>query len=189
MIERLEQYDKELFLFLNGLHAEWLDSFMWFLSQKLVWIPLYALLLSLFVYRFGWKQSLIWILPAAVILIILSDQISVQLFKKVFERYRPCHNLDFKAIVHLIDGHCGGQYGFVSSHAANTFALAGFVTQIHKLKKLSILIFIWAALVSYSRIYLGVHYPMDIVGGAVLGILISYPLARIVNTKIELVKT
>jgi undecaprenyl-diphosphatase len=185
MIEKLETIDKALFLVLNGAHADWLDPVMWFFSKKAVWIPFYLFLLILFITQYGWRQTIVWILPAAALLIALSDQSSVHLFKRVFERYRPCHNLEIQAYVHLVNNYCGGKFGFVSSHASNTFALAFFVTRLSKWKSLSIVIFIWAIVVSYSRIYLGVHYPADILGGALLGTILAYLVTRFVSFKLK----
>lgn len=114
--------------------------------------------------------------PFIALVIVFSDQISVQLFKEAFMRLRPCHNPNIADLVHTINGECGGNYGFVSSHASNTFALALFVGLIFK-KHFSFLLYamlVWSALVSYSRIYVGVHYPADIVCGAILGSTIAF---------------
>ncbi len=124
----------------------------------------------------------------AVLVIVLSDQISVHAFKQVFLRYRPCHNLLLQAQVHLNDG-CGGMYGFVSSHAANTFALAMFLSLLfkNKIKYFGLAIFVWAAFVSYSRIYNGVHYPADIACGAILGMgigIVVFKIYQLLNKKI-----
>jgi undecaprenyl-diphosphatase len=107
------------------------------------------------------------------LVVTLADQISVHAFKEVFQRLRPCHNPELQDIVHLVNNKCGGQYGFVSSHAANTFAVAFFLKKLFAQKQFSIFIIFWAAIVSYSRIYLGVHFPLDVIGGAVLGTLIG----------------
>ena len=104
----------------------------------------------------------------------LADQISVKVFKEGFERLRPSHNPEIKDLIHTVKGYRGGQFGFVSSHAANTFAMAFFTSKLFRNRYYSWFIFIWAAVVSYSRIYLGVHYPLDIIGGALLGMLLGY---------------
>jgi len=116
----------------------------------------------------------------AVLVIVLADQISVHAFKNVFLRYRPCHNLALQAQVHL-NGGCGGTYGFISSHSANTFALAMFLTLLfkNKIKYFGLAIFFWAAFVSYSRIYNGVHYPADIAVGAIVGMGIGITVFKI----------
>ena len=140
-------------------------------TNKFTWIPLYLLLLF-----FVWRKSKnkMWIVMLSVaILITLSDQISVHLFKEIFQRYRPCHNLFLKDKVNLIHGECGGLYGFVSSHAANTFALTTFLSFFFRRKDFALCMYLWASFVSYSRVYVGVHYPFDIVGGMALGIMLG----------------
>lgn len=185
MIAELEKLDRSLFLLINGSHAPWLDSVMWFLSEKFVWIPFYLFLLISLMIHYGWKRTLIWIIPAVAITITLCDQVSVKLFKEVFERYRPCHNIELSSLVHLVDNHCGGQFGFVSSHAANSFGLATFVLLLTKWRPLAITMIIWAVMVSYSRIYLGVHYPGDVIGGAILGVLIGGSIALFLKSKLK----
>jgi undecaprenyl-diphosphatase len=172
VIETIKQIDTQLFLWLNTKHNSFFDFVMYWLSNKWVWIPFYAMLLYILIKQYGKKA--IGILITITVSIILSDQISTQLFKKNFLRYRPCHNLNLQTIMHL-NGDCGGMYGFVSSHAANSFALASllFFFLFTTNKKLGYLLFIWAMLVSYSRIYNGVHYPADIVGGMLVGITVA----------------
>jgi undecaprenyl-diphosphatase len=103
----------------------------------------------------------------------ISDFLSVNLFKEVFKRLRPCHNEEILNVVHLVNGHCGGKYGFISSHAANFFALATFSSLFLKNRYFTFIIFFIAVLVAYSRIYLGVHYPLDVFCGAIFGSFIS----------------
>ena len=170
--------DTELFLFLNGLHADWLDPIMIFISGKLSWTPFYLVLLYLIVKNYK-KQSIL-IIIGIILLIICSDQVSSSVFKPLFERPRPCHNEAIKDLVYLPDGHCGGAYGFISSHACNVFALAVFITHILKryYSKIGWVMFIWATLVAYSRIYMGVHYPGDVLVGATVGALIGWGFVR-----------
>jgi undecaprenyl-diphosphatase len=160
---------------------------MFWVSHKYFWLPLYAFFLFLAYKHFGKKVLLVAF--AAVLVIVLADQISVHAFKNVFLRYRPSHNLLLKDQVHL-NGGMGGMYGFVSSHAANTFALAMFLCLLfkEKIRYFGILVFLWAGFVSYSRIYNGVHYPSDIVAGAILGMGVGvavFKLFQFANQKLS----
>ena len=182
-------FDTELFLFLNGLHADWLDPIMTFISGKLTWTPFYLILLYLVIKNYK-KQSVLIIL-GIILLIVCSDQVSSGIFKPLFERPRPCHNEAIKDLVYLPYGRCGGAYGFISSHACNVFALAVFMTNILKryYRKIGWVMFVWASLVAYSRIYMGVHYPGDVIVGAAVGAIIgwlifkAYRLWRMMNGK------
>jgi len=172
MLETMESIDIALFLFLNSLHHASLDSLMLWISDKYIWIPFYLILLALIIRKHE-LRSLIIVVPALIFLITLSDQISVHVFKNGFERLRPCYNEDISDLIYLL-GNCGGRYGFISSHATNTFALATFIICVMKSRSLLYVMIVWAAVVSYSRIYLGVHYPGDVLVGAVVGSLIGY---------------
>ncbi len=169
------------------MHNNFFDVVMYWFSNKVFWIPLYIYIFFLAFKKVGNK---IWLVAlAAILLILLSDQVSVHAFKNVFLRYRPCHNLLIQEKVHLLKGHCGGTYGFVSSHAANTFALAMFLTLFFKdyMKYFGIFIFIWASIVSYSRIYSGVHYPADVAIGAIVGMgigMVVFKIYEYANTRL-----
>lgn len=189
MMNAINNLDHELFLFLNGLHVGWLDPVMTFISSEMGWIPFYAILLYLVFRKSGWR-GLLFVVIGVVILITCSDQLSSHVFKPVFHRLRPCHDPLIQDLVHLPNGHCGGQYGFISSHACNTFALASFIALIMNkfYKKIGLLMFIWAALVSYSRIYMGVHFPGDVLCGAAVGMILGFGtghLLLIVMKKIQ----
>jgi undecaprenyl-diphosphatase len=148
---------------------------MVFVSGKLSWLPLYIFLLYLIIRKFKWKSGLVLLFIG--LLILAADQLSVHAFKNTFQRLRPCHNEELKLLVHTVNT-CGGQFGFVSSHAANSFALAVFVGLLLKrtYKYLPAILIIWGILIAYSRVYLGVHYPGDVLGGAILGAGIGWGL-------------
>ncbi|NBC84498.1 MAG: phosphatase PAP2 family protein [Bacteroidetes bacterium] len=171
MLEKIDQLDKQLAVWFNGLHTQFWDTVMVFISGKYEWIPFYAVIMALIIYRFR-KNSLL-IIPVIVLLITLADQSSVHLFKFMFERLRPCHSPDIGQLLHLPDG-CGGQFGFVSSHASNTFALAAFISLLFRNRNGTIIMYVWAGIISLSRVYLGKHYFTDIFFGAMLGILIGW---------------
>jgi undecaprenyl-diphosphatase len=172
MLEFLLQLDRELFLFLNGLHMSWLDPVMFFLSNKYGWIPLYAFLMYISVKKFGWRT--IFMLLFIVLMITITDQ-ATGFMKSFFQRYRPSRDENLEGLVHIVNNYRGGRYGFVSAHAANSFALAVFIVHIFgkKLPYLVPLMFTYAFVNTYTRIYLGVHYPGDVIAGALTGILVA----------------
>jgi undecaprenyl-diphosphatase len=169
----LVQADKELFLLLNSLHSNVLDFLMWHISGKFIWIPLYALILYAIIRRY--KVQGLYFVAGIILTIVAADQISV-LIKNGVERLRPSHNPEFEGLIHIVNNYRGGTYGFVSSHAANSFGLATFVALIFHKQWITVAMLSWALVVSYSRIYLGVHYPADIVCGGMLGSLLAVVL-------------
>lgn len=168
LLEKLLLWDQELFLYLNGLHTDSLDPIMVWISGKLTWLPFYVVILLFIAWHFR-KRTLI-ILVGIALTILFADQLASGLMKPLFGRLRPCHDPVLEGLVYLAKG-CGGKYGFVSSHAANTFGVAMFLWLTFKdLYKWIAIMFVWAAIVSYSRIYLGVHYPLDIIVGGAVGV-------------------
>lgn len=169
MIETLIGWDKELFLFLNGFYSGFWDVVMFYTSNKFTWIPLYALFIYWVIKHF--KKEAVWIILTVVILVTVSDLISVHGFKNTFMRLRPCHDPELQGLVHILNGKCGGQFGFYSSHASNHFAIAVFLSFLFRvqIRFFTPFILLWAGIISYSRIYLGVHFPLDVLAGALAG--------------------
>ena len=169
----MEGIDIRFFLFFNGLHTEWLDAVMNVLTEMWVWIPLYILLIYMVFKQYGKRGW--WVLLAVVFVILCADQLSAHVCKPLFHRLRPCFNPDLEGLVHLPKGLPGGRYGFVSSHAANTFGIAAYLTAMLRngYKSIGWWLYAWALVASYSRIYIGVHYPGDILAGAALGVLVG----------------
>jgi|TARA_B110000046_G_scaffold159945_1_gene172732 undecaprenyl-diphosphatase len=173
MIEFIKSLDLLLLDLINGTGRPYLDPIMIFLSGKFVWIPLYLYLIFLLYAQYGKR---FWV-PLLFILIslTLSDQFTSSFMKPYFQRLRPCLDAHLTIVVEVVKG-CGGKYGFASSHAANTMGLAVFYLMFFKNKKkiLAYAIFTWALLVGYSRAYLGVHYPGDVIVGFLIGSFFGY---------------
>ncbi|TAE71023.1 MAG: phosphatase PAP2 family protein [Bacteroidetes bacterium] len=168
--------DEYLFLYFNGLHHRFFDNVMWWVSDFKTWIPLFVYWIYLLYQKNN--QQFLTALFSIILIVTLADQISSKIFKPYFQRLRPSHETRLSQKIHLLEEkkgqlYKGGKYGFVSSHAANAFGVTFFLFLYLK-NYLSFVWFFWAFLVSYSRIYLGVHYPSDILAGAMLGIIISY---------------
>ena len=181
MLEQLINIDIDISLFINSLHNGFFDIVMSYISGKYFWIPFYAFLLYLLIKQTKNKKNLLIYIASIILVIVLADQLSVHLFKNVFERLRPCHNPNLTNILHTVDGKCGGQFGFVSSHASNVFALGVLLLNIFKNKTLTIVLIVWATIVSYSRIYLGVHYFGDVFIGAIFGSAIGFAVYKLAN--------
>ena len=172
LIDTLNIWDTNLFLFLNGLYSPFFDGFMFAVSAKFTWIPLY--LAVLFVVVRKWKRESIWLVVALVLCIVISDQISSGLIKELVQRPRPSRAAELQGMVHLVNGYTGGKFGFVSSHAANAVGFALLTSLLFRNKAYSSVIFVWAIFTAYSRIYLGVHYPLDILGGCLVGVMAAF---------------
>ncbi len=178
MFETLNQIDQRWLLWVNGNHSAFFDQVMYFVSGRYEWIPLYVILLTIIVRRYHWKS--IWIIISVVIMITLSDQIA-NLLKSGVHRLRPCRDPEIGQLVHLVRGYCSSAFGFVSGHAANSFALATFISMLFRKKWVTVGMFLWAALLSYSRVYLGVHYPGDVLAGGIIGVLLAWLIYHFLN--------
>jgi len=164
-LQKILEVDKEIFLYLNGFHSPFWDTIMLMVTRKETWIPFFAIIIYFIIKNYRGKAVLVLFFMALVVL--LGDQFS-GLLKENIQRLRPVHQPEIEHLVHNVLRK-GGLYGFVSSHAANGFAIFAFSTRVFRNRTYWFLLLFWAVLFSYSRIYSGVHYPLDILGGAVLG--------------------
>ncbi len=184
MIDKLIHIDTEILLAINGWHAPWADTLMWIISAKATWIPLYVLLIGLLIWRYRqpiptavkWLQRV----PVCVVMIVVialavgaADFIASGILKEWVARPRPSRVPELEGVLHLVNGYKSGRYGFVSSHAANTMACALLFSLIWRNKIATCGLMLWVAANCYSRMYLGVHYPLDILGGLTVGALVA----------------
>jgi undecaprenyl-diphosphatase len=184
MLKQLLHIDTEILLAINGWHAPWADQLMWIISAKTIWIPLYLLLIGLLVWRYRQPAStpIKWLqkVPACVMMIVViglavgaADFIASGILKDLVARPRPTRVPELEGVLHLVNDYRSGQYGFVSSHAANTMAVALLFSLIWRNKIATFGLMLWVAANCYSRMYLGVHYPTDILGGLIVGSLVA----------------
>ncbi len=167
----LNELDTQAFLWLNSSHSSLFDSIMLWVSGKNEWYPMYAIIIGALIWRY--KSRSIAMLLTIIMSVVISDRVCSGFFKPMVQRLRPCHEPSIQKLVHVV-GDCGGQFGFCSSHAANTFTLATclFLLIGKDFPSLKYFYF-WAIIVSFSRIYVGVHYPLDVLTGAGIGVLAS----------------
>lgn len=179
MLEEILQLDRNFFLLLNNLGNETWDGFWLIITDKWSSIPVYLALLILTFKNLGLKRTILVVIAVAL-MIICTDQLA-NLFKYGIRRLRPCHEEELFGAMRLVKASCGGRFAFFSAHAANSFAIAYFFTAILRkhLKYIGVIMIFWAILVSYSRIYIGVHYPLDILTGAMVGLLFSWLFSKL----------
>lgn len=171
-IQQLIEIDRNLLLTLNGSDSLFWDGFMWTVTKTATWIPAVLVLLYVIFKNNRLTQSVV-ILVMIALTITLADQIASGFCKPYFARFRPTQDPEIMYLVQTVHGYRGGLYGFISSHAANTFAVALFVSLLIRNWGVTAMMFVWALIPSYSRIYLGVHYPGDIICGALCGCLVA----------------
>lgn len=191
MIDWLESIDQQIVLTVNSWNNAFFDEFMWIVSAKGTWIPLYLFLVGIGFVKFGWKKAIFYVF-CVLIAVGLTDFICSGIIKELVQRYRPSHNLLLTHQLHFYqyengDFYKGGQYGFVSSHAGNFFALAWVVGKIMQpyFKWMLPTLLILAVIISYSRIYLAAHYLSDIIGGFLVGTIVALMMYKFVYQKFE----
>ena len=172
-IDTISQWDIDLLLALNGSESLYLDGIMWTITRTSTWLLLFGALFYIVIRNNKLKQSLVIFILVAL-LITVADQVASGICKPLFQRFRPTHDPIVGPMIDIVNGYRGGKYGFFSSHASNTFAGATFFALLFRNTRVSVLLFIWATLCTYSRLYLGVHYPTDILTGLTFGILSGY---------------
>lgn len=172
-IQQLIDYDKDVFLSINGSNSIFWDGFMWIYTSTIVWVPVFIVLLFVIIKNNKLKETLL-IIGMVVLLVFLCDRISSGFFKPFFKRFRPSQDPEIMYLVDIVNGYRGGRYGFISSHAANSFGIAVFTSLLFKNRAYTLAILSWAVINSYSRIYLGVHYTGDVICAIILGSMLGY---------------
>ena len=169
MIDFLNNVDTQIYLFFNSMHAPAIDSFMMLFTGRFIWVPMYIAIVLMLLKTFGWKLTGVYVLALALA-ITLTDQACATIIRPIVARLRPSNPENpLSELAILVDGYRGGRYGFPSCHSANSFALATFVSCLIRRPRMIAFIIGWAVLNSYTRLYLGVHYPGDLLVGAVIG--------------------
>ncbi len=184
LVQSLAEADQSAFLFLNSFHNSFWDFFMTAYTGKFIWIPMYASILFVLFRNYHWK-TVLFCLIAIALTITFADQVCATLIRPIVERPRPANlSSPIADLVYIVNGHRGGSYGFPSCHASNSFGLAFFLILLFRKQWLSLFICCWAIVNCYTRIYLGLHYPGDLLVGMLVGCIgasIMYGLLRVVS--------
>lgn len=194
MLEQIIPYEENLFFLINGNHSYFMDCVMWLFSGSIIWIPA-ALFLLIAMYKKQWKE---WIpvLVAIILLFVCCDQFSSSICKPLFARLRPTHYPGIEESVRTLYGYTGGKYGFISGHATNAFGFATLTALLFRNRYYTVVIYLWALTMAYSRVYLGVHFVSDVVAGAIAGSAIGFGVfclyryfSRVFNTEYKCKRT
>ncbi len=182
MIEWLEMLDRNLLLKINSLHTPLMDTFMWYMSESWHTILFILAVAYAFYRKFSAKKAVEFMVGCAIV--FACTDLSSNAIKHGVQRYRPTHNLEIKEQIHLVNNYAGGKYGFFSGHSANTFGITTFMFLcIHWIRKrYKLLLYIYPCIVVYSRMYLGVHYPSDVLAGMLDGLIFGTLVYFIMNT-------
>jgi len=179
IISRINSVDSFVVRLINGGNSAFLDSFMYYFSYKWTWLPFYVTLLIVIVRNFTLRQIIIVAISIALV-ILITDQLCASYLRPAIGRYRPSHST-FAGMLHYVNGYRGGNYGFPSCHAANSVALATFLCFMMRSGRLAALFSVWILMMAYTRMYLGVHYPSDLITGSLIGIMIGSTIGTIVH--------
>ncbi len=179
-MDELIHYDQQLLLALNGSESTFLDQVFLMITKTGTWIPLLLVLLYVLLKNRSWREVLLFVVCLALV-ILIADRFSSGLCKPLFHRFRPSHEPVLEGLVDLVNDRRGGLYGFISSHAANTFGACTFIAMYLRRRSVTLTLILWACLSSYSRIYLGLHYPGDILAGALFGVFTGLLMYRVMS--------
>lgn len=183
LFSQLNAWDTEAFLFLNGLHSPGWDGVMQLVSSPWVLVPVHLFLIWGIVHRPRWREC--GVLAALVLFIVLIDLSGAHAIKELVQRVRPSWQADLSSVVHLVGGRRGGMYGFASTHTAYAFALATFAAMAVRGRFLAVVLFGWAVVVGYSRVYMGLHFPGDVLGGAVWGMSVAAGVSWVFSRSLQ----